>query len=93
MYYLMFNYLEKRKTHGENIQHIKSTLNLQLYLLAYHAVYPIESQQTFRRKKSLLPSGLKSKPRSACCLLHVSFLLGLFFNPEDGGDMFLRNVG
>jgi hypothetical protein len=23
-------------------------------------------------------------------LLHASFLLGLFFNPEDGGDMFLR---
>jgi hypothetical protein len=21
------------------------------------------------------------------------FLLGLFFDPEDGGDMFLRNVG
>jgi hypothetical protein len=24
---------------------------------------------------------------------HASFLLGLFFDPEDGGDMFLRNVG
>jgi hypothetical protein len=24
---------------------------------------------------------------------HTGFLLGLFFNPEDGGDMFLRNVG
>jgi hypothetical protein len=24
--------------------------------------------------------------------LHVGFLLGLFFDPEDGGDMFLRNV-
>jgi hypothetical protein len=23
--------------------------------------------------------------------LSASFLLGLFFNPEDGGDMFLRN--
>jgi hypothetical protein len=27
----------------------------------------------------------------ATCL-HVGFLLGLFFNPEDGGDMFLRNI-
>jgi hypothetical protein len=24
---------------------------------------------------------------------HVDFFLGLFLNPEDGGDIFLRNVG
>jgi hypothetical protein len=30
---------------------------------------------------------------AACCLLHAGFLLGLLFNPEDEGDMFLRNVG
>jgi hypothetical protein len=24
---------------------------------------------------------------------HAGFLLDLFFNPEEGGDMFLRNVG
>jgi hypothetical protein len=24
---------------------------------------------------------------------HAGFLLGLFFDPEDGSDMFLRNVG
>jgi hypothetical protein len=29
----------------------------------------------------------------ACCLLHASVLLGLFFNPEDGGDIYLRNIG
>jgi hypothetical protein len=23
----------------------------------------------------------------------AGFLLGLFFDPEDGGDMFLRNIG
>jgi hypothetical protein len=27
------------------------------------------------------------------CLHHIPFLLGLVLNPEDGGDMFLRNVG
>jgi hypothetical protein len=25
--------------------------------------------------------------------VHAGFFLGLFFDPEDGGDMFLRNVG
>jgi hypothetical protein len=24
---------------------------------------------------------------------HAGFLLGSFFSPEDGGDMFLRNFG
>jgi hypothetical protein len=27
-----------------------------------------------------------------CCLLHAGFLLGLFFNPEEGGDIFLQNT-
>jgi hypothetical protein len=31
--------------------------------------------------------------RLACYLLHVGFSSGLFFDPEDGGDTFLRNVG
>jgi hypothetical protein len=26
------------------------------------------------------------------CLPHAGLLLGLFFNPENGGDMFLQNV-
>jgi hypothetical protein len=30
---------------------------------------------------------------SACHLLTCWFLLKIFFDPEDGGDMFLRNVG
>jgi hypothetical protein len=34
-----------------------------------------------------------SKQRSACYLLHIGFLLGLFFDPEDEGDMLLQNIG
>jgi hypothetical protein len=30
---------------------------------------------------------------SACHLITFWFLLNYFFDPEDGGDMFLRNVG
>jgi hypothetical protein len=29
---------------------------------------------------------------TACYLLHDGFLLGLFFEPEGGGDMLLQNV-
>jgi hypothetical protein len=38
-------------------------------------------------------SGSKNKARkkSACHLLHADFLLGLFLDPEDGGNMFLFN--
>jgi hypothetical protein len=31
--------------------------------------------------------------KQACCLLHACFLLSLQFYPEDGGDLFHRNVG
>jgi hypothetical protein len=34
-----------------------------------------------------------AKQSPACYLFHASFLLDLFFNPEDGDDMFLWNVG
>jgi hypothetical protein len=29
----------------------------------------------------------------ACYLLHAGFLLGIVFDPEDGGNIFPRNVG
>jgi hypothetical protein len=35
----------------------------------------------------------RSQIGPAFCLLHASFLLALFFDPEDGDDVILRNVG
>jgi hypothetical protein len=35
----------------------------------------------------------KSKKSHVCYLLYLGFLLGLFFDPEDGGDIFFRNIG
>jgi hypothetical protein len=29
----------------------------------------------------------------AWCLFQAGFLVGIFYNPEDAGDRFLRNVG
>jgi hypothetical protein len=36
---------------------------------------------------------IKQETSSACYLFHAGSLLDLFFDPEDGGDMFLRKVG
>jgi hypothetical protein len=44
----------------------------------YTTVKSVENQQTFR---------------SACYLVHARFFLGLFFDPENGGEVLLRNVG
>jgi hypothetical protein len=48
--------------------------------MGYNAVYSVENQHV----ASILYSRF---------LLHAGFFLGLFFEPEAGGDMFLRNVG
>jgi hypothetical protein len=38
-----------------------------------------------------LEEHVASRALLATCF-HAGFLLGLFFDPEDGGDMFLQNV-
>jgi hypothetical protein len=64
----------------------------------YNPVCSVESQPTFQRNISPPSSGSKSKPSKkpawkwmATCF-HTGFLLGLFFNHEDGGDIFLQNI-
>jgi hypothetical protein len=40
----------------------------------------------------MLCSLLKVKQRFACYLLHAGLFLDIFFNTEDGGDIFRRIV-
>jgi hypothetical protein len=35
---------------------------------------------------------MSAKLGSACCQLRAGFLVGYFFNPENGGNMFLQNI-
>jgi hypothetical protein len=49
----------------------------EFYLLGYNAMLSVESQLIFRY---------------AFYLFHAGLLLDLFFDSEDGGDIFLRNV-
>jgi hypothetical protein len=66
--------------------------------LGYNAVQASESQSTFRRNMQPLSSGLNSKPRKKPPWsrqqgqLLAGFYLGEVFNPEDGSDLFFRNV-
>jgi hypothetical protein len=65
--------------------------NEEQYLLEYNAVWSIEGQPlVFWRNMSLRFSGLKIL--LATCF-HACFLLCLWFDPGDGGDKLLWNVG
>jgi hypothetical protein len=48
-----------------------------------------ENYQISREFEVLTAVDLKSGKQS----FHSGFLLGLIFDPEEGGEMFLRNVG
>jgi hypothetical protein len=74
--------LQQQKLYGSR----SNTLTKEeFWLLGYNAirVQCVESQSTFRKK---------IKAGSACCLLHAGVLLVIFFDPEQEGDMILRNA-
>jgi hypothetical protein len=56
---------------------------------------PFKVNRSFRKNISPI-FGVEEKANQETSVLatcfHVSFFLGLIFDPEDGGDMFLRNV-
>jgi hypothetical protein len=59
-------------------------------------ITPCSPLKANRRFGETSPSSRsKNKPARALFVtcFYAGFLLGLFFNPEDGRDMFLRNVG
>jgi hypothetical protein len=57
---------------------------------------PLSVNRHFGETYRLHPQGRKNKlsktPARTVDCFQAGFLLSLFFDPEDGGDMFLRNV-
>jgi hypothetical protein len=71
----------------------------EAYLLEYPPCIPLKANRRFEGKcDSYLHVSKISQARNQYeadrkqSLLHAGFLLGLFFYPEDGGDVLLRNV-
>jgi hypothetical protein len=66
-------------------------------LLKYNALWSTENQQTFRKNMSKnKPSkkiSVKAGSKRNQSYFNACFFLGLFFDTEDGGHMFLRNIG
>jgi hypothetical protein len=56
-------------------------------LMGYNAMQVGVRTQTFRKNKS--PTSSVSN-RNSSCPLYAGFLVGLLFDPQDGGIMFLR---
>jgi hypothetical protein len=56
-------------------------------------ITPLKVKRRFERICRLRLQGRRVKQSFARCLLHAGFFLGVLFNPEDGGYMFLWNFG
>jgi hypothetical protein len=73
-----------------------------LYLLDVMLSSPLKINQHFKGSCHLHLQGQRlsqvrnengaDTKQDTYCLLDASFLLGFFFDPEDGGDVFLQNI-
>jgi hypothetical protein len=64
--------------------------------MGFNAAYSAECQPEFLKKRLPSLSGPKpeqNRKRSARYFFRPDFLIGLSFDREGGGHMFLRNVG
>jgi hypothetical protein len=52
---------------------------------------PLKVSKRFGGTSSVHLDGRKQTRTLVCYLLHIGLLLGLFFDPENRGDMFFRN--
>jgi hypothetical protein len=77
--------------------HSKLQLYWRVHHLGYNGVYPLNVNRRFGGTCRLHLKGRgifqARNQSSALYMLHVGVLLVLVFEPDDGGDMFLRNVG
>jgi hypothetical protein len=74
-----------------------SFLYEEFCILGYNTCSPLKVDQCFGKACRIHLHGRKmSQVRNKlivdCYLLHATFLLGVFFYPEDGGNMLLRIV-
>jgi hypothetical protein len=72
---------------------IPLTLHLLVFLAILGAAEVGMSLSVVVQQTRFLLSGIQERvTNKACCLLHANFFLGLFFESEDVGYMFFRNV-
>jgi hypothetical protein len=64
----------------------------EFHILGYKAAYTVEGQLFFGGTFRLSLQGWRIQ-HEAGGQFHTGFLFGLFFDTEDGSDMFLRNIG
>jgi hypothetical protein len=52
----------------------------------------VEADISEEHISSIFKDKEQTENSSDCRMIHAAFLLGLFFDPDDRGDMFLRKV-